>query len=198
MDKEIYDYLETKDVTHLHTWVSENYKLFYAIVNNMLKKHTMYGYDADDLFSEAVIVFYNSIDKYDATKAKLSTFLYTSITNGLLNKIKKNRTHDFASRVPTVNIDDIMISPVDGREMLVESVVEDERLSDLMNPLLINSLNDYVDKYGSDLLKRIYEQYCEGIPITEIADSEFVSKQYISKVLVDLVEEVRKEWEIYE
>lgn len=196
-NSEIIQYLETKDVQLLHTWVANNYKVFHSIVAKTIKHHGLYSVDAEDLFSEAIIIFYSVIDRYDPARGEFSTFLYKAIGNDLVNKSKHLIRKDFQSRVDVVNLDEEVNSD-EGKSTSVESLVADEGIKSSMNHTLVALLSDYVEKNCDDKVRAIYTMYCQGYPLVDIAKSMHVSKQYISQTMQRLTEKVREEWRVNE
>lgn len=197
MDNNLEQYFLTKEIEYLHTWVSENYTMFHDIVNNLVTYHDFHIQEHDDLFSEAVIIFYDTIDKYDPNLGKLSTFMYKAIENGLLTRIRNHKARDFQRRVVTVDLDEIVES-ANGKTTVVEELIADPKQVDVMTTILVQDLNDFVNTHLSPRKQEIYRLYCEGMNIPAVAEKLGVTKQYVSKVIKDLVAQVRKEWRVDE
>lgn len=191
------DYFETKSIQSLHKWVEENYKMFHHIVSKMQKQYSLYDLDSQDLFSEAIICFYEVIDGYKPEAGKFSTFIYRAITNGLLTKLRHSRTIDFQRRVDVVDIDETY-EDASGYQMSRESVISVTDEDSLMRGVMVGELNEYVETHLPPRKKAIYKLYCKGLNIPQVANKLGVTKQYVSKVLQDLVEDVRKEWKVSE
>lgn len=190
------EYFKTKDITYLHSWVSENYTMFYDIVDKTVRRNNMYDYSRDDLFQEAVVIFYSLVDKYNPELGKFTTFIYTALGNSLTTILRQTIDRDVATRLGAVSID-TTVSFEDG-DVSLESVTENPRDEDPMTKVLIVNLGEYVDKHCNPMMQSIYKLYCNGYKLNEIADQLHVSTQHVSKSLQNLTEQVRKEWRVNE
>lgn len=189
-------YFQSKDITYLHDWVSNNYKLFHYIVNRAIKRgNSTTEYDPiehDDLFQEAIIIFYRCVDRYDASKGSFSTFIVTVLTNELSNLIKLNRRSDFAKRVSAVELD-APIDLYDGEASIDSTVsITDEEYP--MRSLLLNELTNYVSNNCTKRVQIIYNLYTQGLTLEEIGDKLGISKQAVNQSLKKLVKDVQMAW----
>ena len=189
-------YMETKDKSFLHKWVEENTSLLHSIVHRTIKRHQFYSIDAEDLFSDAIVFFYQVVDGYDPARGRFSTYLYRALDNELTNHCKHLIRSDFGGRVHTVNID-ALIDMGDGEGVSVEQILTNTDEEENMRRALIASLDEFVDKNYDDKIRSVYRLYSQGYPIVEIAKTLGVSKQYISSVIINLASEVRKEWRVH-
>ena len=197
MDSNLQAYFDTKDIQSLHAWVSDNYTMFRDIVAKTIKRHNLYTVDPDDMFSEAIIAFYGIVDTYDPAISQFSTYIYKTIENELLNKIKTERVHDFQRRVSIVELDEVVESD-NGKTALREESVSATDPEAIMRSVMVTELREYVETHLSPKKREIYKLYSNGMNIPMVADKLGVSKQYVSKVLSDLIQEVRKEWQVNE
>lgn len=196
MRNELIDsYFKTKDITYLHQWVSENIKVFHDMVHKTLRRNNIYNVSKEDLFSEAVIIFYETVDKFDPALGEFSTFIYRSVGNGLINKITRGNNKDYANRVGAVSLDRYFEAS-DGSTMSYDEMVTKFDEEKLMMTILAHELDEFVSKNFSQKKQDIYHLYKEGLTIPSIALNMGVTKQYVSKVLKDLVEQVREEWQV--
>lgn len=189
----IEDYLSTKNVQSLHMWVEENYKIFHDIVRATLKHNSLYNLSPDDLFSEAVIAFYGVVDKYSPETGAFTTFIYKAIGNELLNKIKTDRRHNFQGRIDAVELDSGHC--YDG-DISVEETVSNTDINLPMNNVMIADLRKLAKEKLSPKKYTIYTKYSQGKTAQVVADEVGVTKQYVSKVIQDIVEMARKEWRL--
>lgn len=194
MDNLITLYLETKDITYLHQWVEGNLKFFHDIVHKTVRRNNMFSVSKEDLFSEAIIIFYDTIDKFDPQLGGLTTYMYRVIGNGLINKITHENNKDFSTRVGAMSLDRTYESG-DGSVVAFEEIATIES-NDVMVAVLTKSLDSYVSNNLPLRKQHIYKLYKSGLPLSAIANNVGVTKQYVSKVLKDLVEQVRKEWQV--
>lgn len=194
MDDLITLYLETKDITYLHQWVEGNLKFFHDIVHKTVRRNNMFNVSKEDLFSEAIIIFYDTIDKFNPALGELTTYAYRVIGNGLINKINHENGKDFSTRVGAMSLDKTYESG-DGSVVAFEEIATIET-NDAMTSVLAKSLDTYVSRNLPPRKQRIYALYKSGLPLSSIANNVGVTKQYVSKVLKDLVDQVRKEWQV--
>lgn len=189
-------YFQTKDITYLHEWVSNNYKLFHFIVNRAIARYTKANDDIkvehDDLFQEAIIIFYQCVDRYDSSKGSFSTFVVTVVTNELSNLLKINRRGDFAKRIHAVELD----APIDlyDGEASVDSTISVTDEDFPMRNLLLNELKTYVSKNCNERVQTIFSLYSQGLTLEEIGAKLGVSKQAVDQSLKKLVRDVQVAW----
>lgn len=186
-------YLETKKINYLHEWVSENYLIFHAIVEKVVRKHMLYNIDKDDLFQDAVVSFYKIIDRYDPKQGELSTFLYAVLPHELINTIRKHRVSDFASRTFATSLD----APLDADEdSTLADVLTNTSDYDIMNEVLIMDMRQYILEHCSERTQNIYKLYSEGYRLEEIGKLMGLSKQRIRQILDSLILEIKDAWKI--
>ena len=195
MNNLIQQYLETKDMKFAHQWVSDNLNFFHDIVHKTLKRNNIYNVSKEDLFSEAVILFYEHIDNFNPALGELSTYMYKVIGNGLINKITHHNNKDFSTRVGAISLDKEYDSG-NGAVLSLEDIATQFNEDKLMMTVLANALDEYVRLNLPIKKRKIYNLYKEGLTIPSIAANVGVSKQYVSKVLKDLVDQVREEWQV--
>lgn len=114
-----------------------------------ISSHIRNREDAEDLVSEVFIKVHASIDRFDETKASVSTWVYTITRNTVTDFLRRNRiTEELPEDAP---------SPL----LTEESYMNEETLSELAEAL--THLED-------DERRIIVLRYGSGMPLTEIAD----------------------------
>lgn len=191
----ITQYLETKDPKFLHCWVEENYKLFYSIVHRLTKRYQLYDFELGDLFSEAVVAFYETIDKYDPSRGEVSTYINHAVPNYMINKFTASKNRDFARRVPTINIDET-VEDDNGSSYYKEGTVSISDTDMPMTMVLLGNLDAWVRINLSPKKQKIYTLYQQGMTLQSIAKELGVTKQYVAKVIDNLIIKVREEWNV--
>ena len=169
MRNELIDsYFKTNDITYLHQWVSENLNVFHDIVHKTLRRNNIYNVSKEDLFSEAVIIFYEVVDRFDPKLGEFSTFIYRSVGNGIINKITRGNNKDFSTRVGAVSLDR-QFEAGDGSTVSYDEMVTKFDEDKLMMTVLANALDDFVRKNFTQKKQDIYNLYKEGLTIPSIA-----------------------------
>lgn len=186
-------YFSTKNISYLHEWVSENYKLFYTVVDKLIKRHTLYEVSRDDLFQEAVIAFYAIADKYNPELGNFVTFVFGAIQNELLNSLKHKQRIDFGSRVNAISIDQPLESDEDSTFGDIISANYDD---DFIKGVLLNDLKEFVLTKCNIKTQKIFKLYCEGYKYEEIGKMLGISKQRAQQIIKTLTLEVRDEWRV--
>ena len=195
MNNLLKQYFETKDIKFVHQWVAENMNFFHDIVHKTTRRNNVYNASKEDLFSEAIIIFYDAIDAFDPNRGEFTTYMYKVIGNGLINIITHQVNKDFSTRVGAISLD-AEYGSSNGAVTTFEEIATKFHEDKLMIGVLAHALDEYV-KANLPLKKRkIYHLYKEGLTIPSIAANVGVSKQYVSKVLKDLVNQVREEWQV--
>jgi len=189
-DKNLMLYFETKNISYLHEWVACNYKVFHTIVNRVLKMNSIYSVDHDELFQEAVILFYSVVDKYNPELGQFSTFLYSVLSNELLNVIKKEHRSHFSKRVNAIELD----APLDEEYgSLTESAISIDT-GDVIDTILIKDMEKYVETHCNDRTKSVYQLYTKGYSLTEVGKVLGISKQRVSQIIQSLTADLSHEW----
>ena len=86
-------YSDDDDLKNIVAWklVLANIGLIHDVVMGFLKHNCKVDYD--DLMSLGIIGAFRSIDKYDSSKGKLSTFLSSCVKNCILGPLRYIPTH---------------------------------------------------------------------------------------------------------
>lgn len=185
-------YFQTHDITYLHEWVSENYKMFYSIVDYTLKTNSLYDMSREDLFQEAVICFYGVVDKFDPNLGAFSTYIYYSISNELMNVLKKQQRSNYSERVRAISIDE----PLNDDEKSTFESVASVETTNIMNDILINDMRDYVKNNGNAKLQSVFYLYCQGYKLEEIGKQVGLSKQRVQQILQGFTSQMQEYWGI--
>ena len=136
--------------------------------------------DYEDLMQEARIIIYNNLDKYDESKATLSTFCQTLIKNNLVCKCKKDYR---------------MWDKISFNDELVNAEADD---TDYTINYLYDKLNDLIkhnrDKFSKKELE-LLDLFLDKRTFKEIEDMLNITANYrrqlicfIKKKLIDLIE----------
>lgn len=147
-------------------FVAQYNPMMYKFINNTFVS----GYEREDLYQEALMVLYTTIQNFDETKgAAFSTYLYTNLRNMFVNLIRKH-----------------------SKDTNVDLVFVDNNSSIIMNELY-NENKESVEDYGriitisNELLKMnrgeiTYLHYVVGLTQVEIAEMEGISKQRVNYI----------------
>lgn len=189
-------YLQTKDITLLHKWVEENYNMFLHLAYKIKKRHNIKSLTIEELISECVIAFYSSIDKYNPEISKPTTYIYTAIEWAIINKLKHFNATDFANRVGAFSLDAEFTT--EESAITYSDIVSDgtDESADVMNKIMLDNFREYMSNYKDGLTKEVYNLYIQGYTMVDIGKQLGYTKQYISKILKNLVQEIRTEWNL--
>lgn len=138
--------------------------------------------DYEDLMQEARIIIYDNLDKYDETKASLSTFCQTLIKNNLVCKCKK--IYRMWDKI-TFNDERVDMEPDDSDYTL-------NYLYDKLNDLVKHNRDKFTVKELEllDLFldKRTFQEIESILNITANYRRQLIC--FIKKKLIDLISEV--------
>jgi len=82
------------------TMLEQHLRLIRKVAINM---HKLTGYDSEDLYSEGCLLYLLKMDRYrQEDPAKLSTFIWHVVWNGLINYIKHQTKVSYVSLPDTV------------------------------------------------------------------------------------------------
>lgn len=75
------------------------YKAYYPVIERLVRKYGGQSQDAEDLFQEAVLVFFKNTKKNNfKLSSSVKTYIYAISKNLLLKKIRDNKEHRFLSK----------------------------------------------------------------------------------------------------
>lgn len=191
-------YIETRDIKYLHSWVEENYVMFKDLASKLKRRYNIKSLSIDDLFSECIIAFYATIDKYEPKISKPTTYIYFAVERAIINKLKFNHAHDFEARVPTLSLDEEIGSGVSSSPLTYAEIISDgtDESTSVMTNIMLDKLRSYMASYEDGLTKDVYNLYIQGMTMSDIGRTLGYTKQYISKILKNLEEEIRLDWHV--
>lgn len=138
--------------------------------------------DYEDLMQEARIIIYNNLDKYDETKATLSTFCQTLIKNNLVCKCKKEyRMWD------KISFNDELVSmEADNTDYTINYLYD--KLNDLIKHNRDKFTTKELELLDLFLDKRTFQEIETMLNITSNYRRQLIC--FIKKKLIDLISEV--------
>lgn len=101
----------------------EFYNKYYTKVFVFLKQHISSNEDAEDMVNSVFFAAYQNYDKYDPTKAKLSTWIFCIANNRLKNYYRDKKD-------PAESLDDMFDSVEIASDEIIEEAVQLEELRD--------------------------------------------------------------------
>ncbi|MGM9644958.1 MAG: RNA polymerase sigma factor [Eubacteriales bacterium] len=107
--------------------------------------------EAEDIVQTVFLKVYGNLDKYDETKASLSTWIYTITRNTVYDYLKEKRDH------PVLELIDNTVDPAEEPD---DSILNNEALEELASAL------EKLPQKERDVIILIYYQ---GKPKTEVA-----------------------------
>ena len=144
----------------------EIYEEFYNRVLSYISARVNDQYKAEDLTSDVFFKCYKNIDRYDETKAAVSTWVFTIASNTLKNYYRDNK--------PTASIDDM-----EGFDVPYEE--------DFDHAMRLEEIRKYLDGALSDLdeTKRqiILMRYYDDMKTTDIAEEMGLSPSNVRVIL---------------
>jgi RNA polymerase sigma factor (sigma-70 family) len=166
-------------------FINVNEKLLWSIVNNTKRKYfsntfhkfLLKYYDVDDLYQELLTKLFTVYDTFDVLKkVKHTTYFTTICVNHLYTLMqpygaKKNQIRT------TTNFDLKTIVDSTDYELLY------------VNKMTIQEIKKYISKHRN---KAILELIVKGISQKNVANDFNVSKQYINKVWLDFIKELKE------
>lgn len=166
MNKDIKNYLDTKDIVHLHNWLADNKGLVAKIAIDTIRKFGLFNIPLDDMVQEAYIAFYKVMPNYSG-EYKVSTYLHNVIPNELINANKREARIDFAHRMYALDLDKENTMD-DGSGASMYDIVPsdstngvDSAMKNIAWELLIKLVPDANDR-------QVIEMYAKGYSYREI------------------------------
>lgn len=141
-------------------WLLENYRpLISSLVKSTLNESPFSDSDYEDLYQEAVILFFHALKRYDVDQDGVAFGLFAKICirNGLATQAKKMRSRLCPLPLET----DAEVNEL-GEETVEESVIKEERYHSLYN-----RIRDVLTAYEN----RVWWLYMSGCTAKEIAAS---------------------------
>lgn len=130
--------------------VSRHENLYYKICHGYMNALNKVGVSSEDILSDKLFVFYNSVSSFDETKnVKFSTWLANQARFHCLNKISSTKNKFF--------VDNEEISPIIDSEISMEAFQKKPVKINLDN--VLTAFSDLSDKRISYVFKRKYSDY---------------------------------------
>lgn len=149
------------------------------------------GIPQDDLVSMCNVGMMKAYNTFDPTKKiKFATYASTIMNNEILMFLRKNKKH-----LGTMSMDMKLNVDIDGNELTLEDVLEDERVK-LDDNLMRGALTDVVEGFKETLDDR--ERYVftarliEGRNQPDIANELGISQSYISRIVKKITKQLQK------
>ncbi len=155
------------------------YKRYYPMAANFVKHNNGTEAEAEDVFQESLIAFYENIrNKKFRGEASIKTYLYATVRNTWYTYLKRNNN--------TINLENLETS-------VVASVSEPEPL---YNKELTDLINEMMDRIGDSCKKVLKYYYYDQLTMKEIEEkmnfgsvkSAKTQKYKCLKKLIELVE----------
>lgn len=146
------------------------YRTFmYGIINDLFKKENEY-IDYDDMYQDAMVVFFNCLQRYDVDNGCFYFFVRKSIERRLIDKMKKIKKNN-----KIYSLDDDYYE--DGNEKVIDYVSED-----------VNGMfcEEDLFKKIDDVSKQIIKLKVSGYTYEEISLKLSMSKQCIYRRIVKI------------
>ena len=145
--------------------------LVYSVVGTF--KHSINDLDFDDMVQEVLTHLSNKLDKYDSSKSKLSTYIYTVSRNKLINM--KNSKKNYKE------------VPID---------FDEEKLSDIIfnNQEEMKELKEWLRKEVGKLSGNalgVMTLIMEGYTQSEVSRIVGLSRQRVSQIYYEFIEGVK-------
>jgi len=85
--------------TNSHDLIASYEKLIYKVTHEFAKRrgYNIAPYDIEDLKQEAVLIVLNSLESYDPSRGKISTYITLKINSNLKDLLRKQRINDTPS-----------------------------------------------------------------------------------------------------
>ena len=136
------------------------------------------GMEKEDVVQEVLIKVYQSLDRYDYTKGKASTYVENVVNNHITDCIRKSNTGYMKANTSTHEfvdeLDDDMVGTTSDKIILSDQ--EDKYAYS-------NYMIDFMDNIGlDDREKQIFKLRCTGYDFVEIAGLLNLTKARISQL----------------
>lgn len=166
--------------------LDEVIKIVGSFVQRYKRFADMYG-DIEDFMSELLLHVVSNIDKYDAEKGKLSTWLYEVCKNKMYIYYKRTRNKIKLNQCFSLN----ELVPGSDRLLMFEVIKEEDvrTFEDIEDNVNAKCVIDKLKPYLSDELKM---KYLENKTIKQIAENKGVSRQVISLKLQKELKRIKK------
>lgn len=192
--KENYELLRNinNDINARKKLIETNIRLVIYQVNNKFKD---VKYDKKDLVSIGIIGLIKAVDTFELSKkVEFSTYAIKCINNEILMFLrilqKENKINSYYKIVQIDNNDEFdTIENIPSAISLEESCIEKELIIILKN--IIKTLSER----DREFLKMYFGFYGKKYTQKEIAEKHNVSQAHVSKVIITLLEDLRKKIE---
>lgn len=146
-----YQYLETKDDNYKAKIAISYTACIHTIFNSLTINRSGEHLDKEDIIADLLMIVYNSIDKFDISKASIYTYIYRVIYSKCIDKLRYNNVR--LKRRSYCCLDDILSDePNDSPK--VSSL---EKLNKIDETYYKIDKCGYQDIYGNDNIYRINE-----------------------------------------
>ncbi|WP_426455411.1 sigma-70 family RNA polymerase sigma factor (plasmid) [Paenibacillus sp. S-38] len=136
------------------------------------------GMDADDVKQEALLKVYRSLDKYDSSKAKMSTFLDHIISNTIRDCLKKAGSGTNLRVVNAMSLNAYATDSMDGAEEMTLQVGTED-----VGYTAFEVMTDLMENVGlTDREKEIFRLHASGYDFGEIAQVFKISRGRMSQI----------------
>ena len=133
------------------------YNEYYLKVRNYILSKINNFYEAQDICSNVFVKVYENLDKFDESKASMSTWIFTITRNTLTDYYRKNKIYEELNE--NIAIED------EG-----ESICNEENLNTMANAL------ENIDERERDI---ILMHYYSNMTLKEIAEKMSISYAYV-------------------
>lgn len=148
------------------------------------------GFEAEDVSQECLIKIHKAIPKYDASKAKIGTFIDTIIQNTLKDSFKKAGSNTNLSVVNAKSLNDESVPTkfvLEGAEDVPFEIGTDDG-----GYVMFEVVTDLMSNLGlTDREKEVFKLRASGYENCEIADILGVSRVRISQIWSRIVDKYR-------
>ena len=143
--------------------------------------------DVEDIAQDIFLKIFRAIDRFDATRAKFTTWVYTFVRNHCFDVLKRRR-------LPTVSMHAVQDSETDrdfsdGRELTPAIDAENEELG--------RRIGEALQKLGEDQRMVFILREYEGLDYREIASVTGVNEGTVKSRLFRAKEALRQQLEPY-